>query len=320
MAKELYIYSPIYDYTVEVANKQLSDVKDSEDLTIRLNSPGGETSAGFSFLSKLSERKTKTNAIIDGNAKSMAAYILAFIDRVVSNDTSEIMFHKAAYPGWYKPNAQEIESLDRTNAIFEEKMSLKVAGKPGAVEFLSKLFEKDKRNNVELTPGQALELGIVQEVRKLEPKAFYGQQICAMYEEEKPEKESGEINNSINIKIPKMDLIKLKAEHPALYAEVFGLGETSGITKEKERAEAWAVFMDIDPAKVKIGIDGGKLPSAKDMAEFQLAAISGAKLKAIEDENAEETNTDTTAKTAEQLEAEKDEAELKAHFGEIKKY
>lgn len=318
MAKELYIYSPIYNYTVEIANKQLSNVKDSEKLTIRLNSPGGETGAGFAFISKLSERKSPTNAIIDGNAKSMAAYILAFIDNVISNDTSEIMFHKAAYPDWYKPSEDEQKSLDRTNAIFEEKMTKKVAGKPGAVEFLSKLFEKDKRNDVELTPEQALQLGIVNEVRKLEPKAYYGMQICAM--EETKEEKSGILNNNNNQKIQSMDLQKLKAEHPALYAEVFGLGEAAGVTKEKQRVEAWGVFMEIDPAKVKAGIEGGNLPTPKDNAEFQLASFSKEKLKKQEEENPEDTDTKSDKKTPEQIQAEADEAAIKEHFGEIKNY
>lgn len=318
MAKELYIYSPIYDYTAEVANKQLSTVSETDDLVIRFNSPGGEVNSGFAFLSKLSERQAKTKAIIDGQAKSMAAYMLPFIDYVISNDTSEIMFHKAAYPDWYKASEQEQASLDNTNKIFKEKMTKKVSGKKGSEEFLAKLFEEGKRNDVELSPKQALELGIVNEVRKLEPKAYYGMQIVALHEEKEQintPKTSGD-NINTNLKIKSMDLVQFKAEHPALYAEVFGLGEKAGIQNEKERVQAWAVYYDIDAVKVKAGIEGNGLPTAKDQNEFVLASIKGKKVSEMEKENPKETNADKEAKTEEELKMEAQKAEMDALFND----
>ena len=94
MAKELIIYSPIWDYTAEKVVAQLNEIGETEEITIRLNTPGGSTDSGWSIISKLSERKAKTNLIIDGMAASMGAMFLAFIDNVVANDTSRIMFHK----------------------------------------------------------------------------------------------------------------------------------------------------------------------------------------------------------------------------------
>lgn len=318
MTKELYIYSPIYDFTAESANKQLSNIGDDEDLLIRLNSPGGNVNAGFSFLSKLSERKTKTKAIIDGQAKSMAAYWLPFIDYVTSNDTSDIMFHKAGYPDWYEATEKEKESLRRTNDKFEEKMRIKVSGKPGAESFLSKLFADGVRNDVELTPQEALVLGIVDEVRVLEPAAFdLGIQIVAMAEvvNNSPEQRASSNNNQ---KDKSMDLEKLKAEHPALYAQVIAMGSEMGVSAERDRVGAWMAFNDIDSEAVAKGIEDGANLSQKAMATFTAKGIAMARTEDHAADNPDGTSANADGKTEAQLKTEaqnKEAAEALAKHG-----
>lgn len=319
MPKELYIYSPLYDFTAETVVKQLNEVSESEELTVRLNTPGGNVAAGWAIISKMSERKTPINAIIDGDAASMGAMMLVFFDKVISNDTSTIMFHKAAYPKWYEPNEGELQKLKAINESFKSKLLKKVDGKPGAQEFIDKVFEADVRNDVELTPYKAKLLGIVNEVRTLEPKAYHGMQIVALNEAENTPKPEGEVINKNQI-FESMDLNKLKTEHPALYAEVFGLGKVEGKAEEKIRVEAWTVFNEVDPEKVKAGIESGNVPNAKDYAEFNMKAISAKKIEAIEDENVEETDTKPEAKTKEQLQAEADQKVLDEEMGELKTY
>lgn len=323
MAKELYIYSPLYDFTAESVVKQLNEISNDEELTIRLNSPGGFVNAGWSIISKLSERTGKTKGIIDGDVASMTSIMLMFFDEVIANDTSSIMFHKAAYPKWYEPTEGEKQTLKDINNQFKQKLSKKVEGKPKSKEFLAKVFETDTRNDVYLTPKEAKDLGIVKEIRKLEPKAYQKMQIVAMFEEgETPlnisnQPQGTEDNN--NLKDESMDLAKLKAEHPALYAQVLAEGDKIGFKRgqkvEKDRAEAWAVYNEIDPEKVKAGIESGEPLTAKAMAEFNLQAVSGKKLKAIEDENEGDLNPGTEAKTEAEIQAEKDNAELDKAFG-----
>lgn len=318
MAKELYIYSPIYDFTAETVVKELNGIPENEELTFRLNTPGGNTGSGWSIISKMSERTGKINGVVDGDAMSMGAIMLVFMDNVIANDTSRIMFHKAAYPSWYDPTEDEKKVLKKINSIFREKLTKKINGKPGFQKFIDKVFEADVRNDVEITPKEAKALGIVNEVRKLEPKAYHGMQIVALFEEKQTPKSSGAINN--NKKNKSMDLAQLKAEHPALYNELFGLGIEAGVKQEKDRVEAWTVFNEIDPAKVKEGIESGKAPSLKDQSEFSLKAMSKEKLKAMKDENAGETDTPKEEKTEAEIQAEKDEAALKEEMGELKTY
>ena len=314
MKKELYIYSPIYSYTAEVANKQLAAIDDSDDLTIRLNSPGGEVNSGFAFLSKLSERKTSTTAIIDGQAKSMAAYFLPFFDSVIANDTSEIMFHKAAYPDWYKPSSSEELALEKTNQKFEEKMRAKVEGKVGAEKFLKKLFEKDKRNDVDLTPQEALKLGIVNEIRTIDIKAYEGMQIVALAENGEIVKhhiETEEIEQNINNNSRKMTLEEFKAENPALYAQVFNNGKQAGVDSERDRVGAWMAFVSIDQEAVAKGIKEGNNLSQTAMAEFTAKGIGMARVGDHNDDNASGTNTSESGKTEDEKKKEVQDKEAK---------
>lgn len=314
MAKELYIYSPLYRYTAETANKELSRINDSEELTIRLNSPGGEVNAGFAIISKLQERKTPVKAIIDGEAASMAAFMLVFFGNVVANETSQIMFHKAAFASWYEPTADEQASLKAMNALFEQKMRAKVQGKPGAEEFLSKLFEAEVRNNVNVSPQEALTLGIVDEVRTLQPTALLGAQMVAMVEEGQTIQAVNNTPRGDNNKSKSMNLEQFKAEYPALYAQILEQGKKQGVTAERDRVEAWTVFAEVDPKAVAEGIAGGENISQKAMAEFSVKMSMNARMENHQSDNSDDTTPPAGQKTEAELKAEADMAAMNAEF------
>lgn len=319
MPKELLIYSPLWDFTAETVVNQLNELPEMEDLTVRLNTPGGNATAGWAIISKLSERTGKLRGIIDGMAMSMGAIMLVFFDEVIANDTSRIMFHKAAFPSWRDPSESELKVLKTINAQFKEKLSKKVKGKDGAKEFLAKVFEPDIRNDVELTPIEAKKLGIVDKVRKLEPKAEYvGTQIVAIVESKK-ETPSGDIDKS---KIKTMDKATLKAENPSLYAAILAEGQESGIKigadAERDRVGSWTAFNAINPEAVKKGIESGLPISATQMSEFTLQIAKGEKVIAAKKDNPDAIDTDPEVLTKEEIQAKKDKELLDKELGELK--
>lgn len=217
MAKELYLYSPFYSETAETAVRELNDISDDEDLTIRINTPGGSVTDGWAIISKLSEREGEKKGVIDGVAMSMGGMLLLFLDHVTANDTSEIMLHKAAYPSWHEASEVEMAKLKAINEKFKEKLEAKIGDKKGGQEVIDKVFEPDVRNNVDISPKEAKRLGIVHEVRQLEPTAYHGKQIVAINEVR--------IKNKSNINIKKMgklsDLI-FGEKDPILLAVIGG--------------------------------------------------------------------------------------------------
>ena len=61
---------------------------------------------------------------------------------------------------------------------------------------------------------------------------------------------------------------------------------------ERDRAGAWAEFMDVDPAAVKAGIQSGDNLSATKMAEFSRKIMGKTIVPKAEEENAETVLTE----------------------------
>ena len=122
MAKEVLIYGGINSSSASDFIKEIDSAGD-EDLTIRINTPGGNPEAGFGMIAKLQEREGKTNIKIDGSAYSMGLFMAAYADNVEALDTSEFLFHRAAYPQWYEQEYMteaESENLVRINSSLEK--------------------------------------------------------------------------------------------------------------------------------------------------------------------------------------------------------
>lgn len=313
MAKELYIYSALYDFTAESIVRQLNNVPKDEALTIRLNTPGGNVNAGWATISKLSERKGKITGIIDGQAASMGAIMLLFMDKVIMNDTSEIMFHKAAYPEWVEMTEERKATLKKINEKFHEKLEAKVKDKKGAKAFMDKVFEPDVRNNVSLGSKEALDLGIVDEVRSLEPKAYgFDVQIVALVEDKKvPKSQSNKSNNN------NMTLEQFKAENPALYAQIVESAIKKGVEAERDRVGAWLAFMDIDSEAAAKGIKDGENLSQTATAEFTAKGIAKARIGDHAEDNAPGIGQPANGKTDEEIKAEAQKKEADEALGKL---
>ena len=288
MAKELYLYSPIYDFVIEDLLSKMEE-NSNEDVVMRINSPGGQVLSGWGLIAKMQERAKQglqTDVKLDGAAMSMAAMILLFADTVEALDVSTVMLHRASM---YVSNEQDQAFLDSVNKSLRSKMEAKIDGKllkelKGVS--IKDLFEAPERVDVFLTAAEAKKLGIVNKINKINPKEieafnerFYS---IAAIAEPKP------LNNQ-NQKIMKIE--ELKANHPALFAEVVALG----VSEERDRVGACLAFLEIDAQGVKKAIESGKPLSQTQMAEFTLKAVSAKKIECIQ-----EDSTKTPVQTNEQ--------------------
>lgn len=238
MAKEVYLYEPLYSEVQKEVIEQINAFGDDE-FTMRIDSPGGNVSGGWSIISKLSELTQRKKCVVDGNAASMAAMILLFFDEVVVNDTSEIMYHKAAYPSYYDPTPQEEESLVALNNLFREKLEATKMPK----DVIERIFKADVRNDVYVTPQQLIDYGIATELRTLDViqrEAYRRKAVALKYaqitNERKPDNTaSGENKLNNNLKVNKMTIEELRTQHPDVYAQALSLGAT----QEKKRVSAF---------------------------------------------------------------------------------
>jgi len=325
MAKEILIYGGIYDFTAAEFIEQMEEASE-EDVTLRVNSDGGEPDSGLGMIAKIQEHKGKVLMKVDGKCYSTATFLSLCIADVEAVDSATFGFHRAALPPWIENDPKEFDEarkkiLSSMNLKIRKLLTAKVdvaLFEKYAKATIDEIFSMDGRVTVVLTAAEAEKCKLVSRVVKItsqkrkEMAAFMetassqfsidGIRMAAKIEEEPIEKKS-----------TTMTLAELKAQHPAIYAEAV----TEGIAKEKDRVEAYMVFAEVDLPGVKKGIEEGKGLSAKMMAEFTLKVMSHGKLKDVVADSAEATLTEQIVakeKTAKEKNIDAFEVEMKAEF------
>lgn len=290
MAKEITFYQPIYSWTSEQFINALEEAK-NEPVVIRLASDGGEPDYGFGMIAKIQEREKPTTITVDGKANSMAAFMLAYTDNNECLDVSTFIVHRAAYPSWFESDntlftAERRARLEAMNKNLRAALEAKCGDKFKAVtgKTYDEVFSMEGRIDVTLNPKQAKQLGLVSKINAITPsiKAEIESRHMAIAAFNLPVPTAEEPNEQIvKTQNNKMNIETLKAEHPALYAQV----KAVGVAEEKDRVTAWLEFMDIDAKAVKEGITNDSQLTQRAMAEFTVKSITAKQTKAIEDEN-----------------------------------
>lgn len=117
-AAEVMIYDEIGYWGVTAADfaKDLKAI-DSDTITVRLNSPGGEVYDGVAILNALRNHKATVTVVVDGIAASAASFIAMAGDEIVMCRNAELMIHDSW--GWCSGNAEEMAKaaaeLDRVS-------------------------------------------------------------------------------------------------------------------------------------------------------------------------------------------------------------
>lgn len=286
MAKELLLYSGLYDYSVESLINQINDAM-GEDVTMRVNSPGGNLFASWGLFAKVKEHGD-IRMKVDGLAASAAGCLTLYAKSVECLSVSRFMLHRA---DGYVSTDQEKELLNSINADLRKQMESRI----DAAKFkkitgysIDDMFNPETRVNVWLTASQAKKIGLVNKVTELKPEqeaamaeatTEFAMRIAATLEEPTT-KEKNQKNTDMTIE-------KLKAEFPAVYASIVAEAEKTGRKAEQERVKAWIAWAKIDPDAVAKGIAGTEEVTASVISEMSVKALSAKSLKDIETDSAE---------------------------------
>jgi len=297
MPKEIYLYSPVYDFVAQDLISAMNE--NTEELTMRVNSPGGSVFANYGICAKMQEHGN-VNVKVDGAAMSSAANLLPYAKSVECLDVSTFLLHRA---DMYVESESDKAFLARIN----KDLRIKLLARVDAVIFkevtgysIDEMFDSEKRIDIMLDAKQAKRIGLVQKINKLTPsevEAFNSKMLfnIAAYNDNKNQQ-----------KQKQMTIDTLKAEHPALFAQVVALG----VEKEKDRVEACLAFIDVDAKGAIEAINSGKDLSQKQMAEFAVKAMSKKSLtdlaaesnKGVATTEVVETEKDAKAKAIEAFE------------------
>lgn len=94
---EIYIFDEIgyFGHTAKGFADDLDEI-DSDELTVHINSPGGDIFDGLAIYQALKNHKARTTIVVDGLAASIASVIAMAADRLVMAPKSTMMIHD----GW----------------------------------------------------------------------------------------------------------------------------------------------------------------------------------------------------------------------------
>lgn len=274
MPKEIYLYLPIMDFSAEQTMREMNDASD-EDITLRINSPGGGVPDGWGIAAKMTEHEGKVTAKVDGTALSMSANILAYADSREALDVSKMMLHRASM---MVETEQDQKLLDEVNSDLKKKLKAiiddqKLKELKGVS--LNDLFDTNKeRINLWLNANEAKQVGLIDKVVTLSAKearaSFENFQFGVPISQNEPPKNEPEPQN------PQVDmktLQELKDQYPQLAEaakkEGFDEGKNAGVAEERDRVSALMTYNDVDSKKVAEKIESGEDFSKKEMAEIQ---------------------------------------------------
>src|SRR5690606_37162636 len=128
--------------------------------------------------------------------------------------------------------------------------------------------------------------GLIKKIVKLNPTeiaAINRMNIAASAEQPLVTKEQP--NNKV------MTLEELKAQHPALYAQIHAEGKAAGVSEERERVTQWQNLRHIDAQSADSGIKEGKTVTPAVVTEFMAKALSPEALKKLAAEAAPPVTT-----------------------------
>lgn len=166
-AAEILIYDFIgYDWwtdtglTAMAFRDQLQALGDVQQLTVRINSPGGEVWDGMSIFNQLSQFQAHTTVVIEGIAASVASLIAMAGDTVQAMEVSQLMIHDA----WTIAvgNEQDLRDMADTLGKIDQQIADTYAIRSGSKT--AKQFREIMNKDAYLTAQEAQEWGLVDEV------------------------------------------------------------------------------------------------------------------------------------------------------------
>lgn len=127
---EISIYGAIGSYFWEDSisakqfNEEIKKLPESiEDITLRINSPGGDVFDGISIMNRLKQHKAKVTVYIDGLAASIASIIAMAGDKIIMGEGALMMIHKPMT--MVSGNSVDLEeTIKRLDDVEEQLLSI----------------------------------------------------------------------------------------------------------------------------------------------------------------------------------------------------
>lgn len=143
--------------SVKSIRKQLNALKDGEELTVYINSPGGSVFEGLAIYNLLAEKKPTIKII--GEASSIASVIACAGEKVMIAESALMLFHKPWTVAW--GNENDFEKVQKQLTTLKDSIKTVYSSKSKlSDEKIEDLLNEDTYHSAQ----KCLELGFVDEI------------------------------------------------------------------------------------------------------------------------------------------------------------
>jgi ATP-dependent Clp protease, protease subunit len=247
---ELLLYGPISEeswWGDEVTPKQFAEelkaLGDISELTVRINSGGGDVFAGQTIHSLLRSHKAKVTVYVDGLAASIASVIAMAGDTVIMPRNAMMMIHNPWTIGW--GNAADFRKLADDLDKIRESIIAAYQDKAGIErEKLIELLDAETW----LTADEAQEYGLIDEVDERNSISasmkggflvMNGLQFDVRSFKNVPQIQPTSVNSRKEVNSPMTLTVEtLAQQYPDIYNAVKKAGYDEGVKAERERFKA----------------------------------------------------------------------------------
>jgi ATP-dependent protease ClpP protease subunit len=291
MSKQILLYGHIDSYNACEFNETLQELETTDEVVLRINTTGGSPEYGWGIISMFKDLPNAKKVKVDGQAHSMGAFILCYVNEAEALDVSEFLIHRASYGSYFETSEMFDDSLrgnlERINASLEKAFRAKVdveAFEEMKGVKVKDVFSMESRIDVFLSAKEAKKIGLISKIIPLTAAASKEIETFAKAASSNGIKIPKMAEEITNIKITnKMTAAEFKAANPEAYAAI----QNEAVSTERDRVGSLMAFHDIDPSMIVTAIKEGSVMTATMTAELTRKSIAKNAVKALEADSPE---------------------------------
>ena len=288
------------DESARNAANEIEAIEDGSNVHVVLKSYGGGLWDGWESCFALQKFKGHSTVDTPGVSASFGIAFMSFADKRICSSQAKFMIHAVA-GGTEKVNKESKKELyDILAKVINLDKFKEVTGKT-LKDVMIPL--NGERVDIWLNAKEAKKVELIHEIYNLDPneRAAAENELLGYYQfvEYKEPVNNGVITPIINTKISKMNKEQLKAEHPALYNEIYNAGVEAGkplgVTAEQGRVNAFMAFHEIDAKLVIAKINDGSPMDAAFHLEIAKTSKANALATTADDDSEKPLDAGTPA-------------------------
>jgi len=302
-SKQILIYGRIDSYKAQEFSNSINEIEEDDEIMLRVNTEGGSPEYTWGIIAMFKDLPNAKKIKVDGQAHSMGAFLLCYVNESEALDVSEFLIHRASYGEWFESSTYFTdaikENLIGVNKSLEKAFRAKVDIE--AFEALPKMegkttkdiFSMDSRIDIFLTAKEAKKIGLISKIIPLTAEASaeitsYAKAASSgskMFIPKAVQEETPVITKNQNPN--KMTAAEFKIAHPEAYASIVN----EATTAERDRVGSLMAFHDVDPETINKAIKEGSMLTGTMSAELTRKMIAKSAVKGIEEDSAGELDT-----------------------------